>query len=83
MSEQSYKAIVIRQFLKNRPAVISVYIILGIFFLAIFADVLANDKPLTCVIENERYFQETSEGCEGEKCSPLIYHSRYLQINTG
>ncbi len=53
---QSYKDIVIRQFRKNRPAVISIYIIFSIFFLAIFADFIANDKPLTCVIKGERYF---------------------------
>ena len=53
---QSYREIVVRQFKKNRPAVVSVYIIFSIFFLAIFADFIANDKPLTCVINGERYF---------------------------
>ena len=41
---QSYREIVSRQFKKNTPAVISAYIILGIFFLALFADILSNDK---------------------------------------
>jgi len=53
---QSYKDIVIRQFKKNTPAVVSVYIIFSIFSLALTADFIANDKPLTCVIEGERYF---------------------------
>jgi len=58
---QSYKEIVIRQFRKNRPAVISVYVISSIFFLAIFADFIANDKPLTCVLKGERYFPVLKE----------------------
>ena len=53
---QSYKEIVIRQFRKNRPAVISIYVIISIFFLAIFADIIANDKPLTCSLNGKRYF---------------------------
>ena len=53
---QSYKDIVIRQFKKNTPAVVSIYIIFSIFVLALSADFIANDKPLTCVIEGERYF---------------------------
>lgn len=53
---QSYKDIVIRQFKKNMPAVVSVYIIFSIFILALTADFIANDKPLTCSIDGERYF---------------------------
>jgi peptide/nickel transport system permease protein len=53
---QSYKDIVIRQFKKNAPAVVSVYIIFSIFVLALSANFIANDKPLTCVIKGERYF---------------------------
>ena len=55
-SEQSYKAIVIRQFLKNKPAVISVYIILGIFLLAIFADVLAMINHLHVLLKMKDIF---------------------------
>lgn len=53
---QSYREIVSRQFKKNKPAVISAYLILGIFMVALFADILSNDKPLTCKIKGERYF---------------------------
>ncbi|MBC8311378.1 MAG: ABC transporter permease [Candidatus Marinimicrobia bacterium] len=53
---QSYKDIVIRQFKKNTPAVVSVYVIFSIFTLALTADFIANDKPLTCTIDGERYF---------------------------
>ena len=53
---QSYKDIVTRQFKKNTPALVSIYIIFSIFALALTADFIANDKPLTCVIEGERYY---------------------------
>ena len=53
---QSYKDIVVRQFKKNIPAVVSVYIIFSIFLVALTADFIANDKPLTCAIHGERYF---------------------------
>ena len=41
---QSYKDIVIKQFKENTPAVVSVYIILSIFLLALTADFIANDN---------------------------------------
>ena len=59
--EQSYKDIVDKQFKENTPAVVSVYIILSIFVLALTADFIANDKPLTCVIKGERYFPVIKE----------------------
>ena len=59
--EQSYKDIVVKQFKENTPAVVSVYIILSIFVLALTADFIANDKPLTCVIKGERYFPVIKE----------------------
>ncbi len=58
---QSYREIVIRQFKKNTPAVVSVYIIFSIFVIALTADFIANDKPLTCVIDGERYFPVVKE----------------------
>tara|TARA_Y100001970_G_scaffold248946_1_gene318985 strand:+ start:1165 stop:2175 length:1011 start_codon:yes stop_codon:yes gene_type:complete len=58
MIEQTttYYELVISQFKKNKPAVFSVYIILLLFFIAIFADFIANDKPITCVYKDKRYF---------------------------
>ena len=53
---QTYSDLVVRQFKRNKPAVYSVYIIISLFLIAIFADFIANDKPITCVYENERYF---------------------------
>ena len=53
---QTYSDLVIRQFKRNKPAVYSVYVIISLFLIAIFADFIANDKPITCVYKNERYF---------------------------
>jgi len=48
---QSYWAIVIRQFKKNRLAVWSLRFFAVILAFALFADFLANDKPIFCTVE--------------------------------
>ena len=53
---KSYRQIVTQQFKKNKPAVIGLYMILFLVFTAIFADFFANDKPLTCVINGEKFY---------------------------
>jgi peptide/nickel transport system permease protein len=53
---QDYWSIVRRQFSKNRLAVWSLRFFYGILFIAIFADFLANDKPLYCKIDGETHF---------------------------
>ncbi|MBL0333114.1 MAG: ABC transporter permease [Chlorobiota bacterium] len=45
---QNYSSLVKRQFKKNNPAVLAIYFIIVMFFLAIVADFLANNKPLIC-----------------------------------
>lgn len=54
--EQSYWAIVKRQFKKNRVAVWSLRIIMLLIFIGLTADFIANDKPYYCKIEGETYF---------------------------
>lgn len=54
--DQSYGAIVKRQFKKNRIAVWSLRIILLIITIGLFADFLANDKPLYCKYQGQSYF---------------------------
>jgi peptide/nickel transport system permease protein len=49
-SGQSYAAIVARQFNKNRLAVWSLRFFIFILALAVFADFLANDKPIFCSV---------------------------------
>lgn len=55
-NSQSYSAFVKRQFRKNIFAVISVYIVLTFAALAIFADFLANEKPIIASFHGEIVF---------------------------
>ncbi|MEL6717541.1 MAG: ABC transporter permease, partial [Bacteroidota bacterium] len=50
---QSYWSIVRANFRKNRLAVWSLRILFFILFVAVFADFIANDKPLLCKIEGK------------------------------
>lgn len=54
--DQSYGAIVKRQFKKNRPAVWSLRILYLIVLIGLLADFIANDKPIYCKIDGESYF---------------------------
>lgn len=54
--DQSYWRLVRRQFRKNRPAVFGLFVIVMIALVALFADVLANNKPLVCKYKGEWYF---------------------------
>ncbi|MGB0931788.1 MAG: ABC transporter permease [Chitinophagales bacterium] len=54
--DQDYWALVKRQFYKNRLAVWSLRIFYVIFFVAVFADFLANEKPIVAQLEGEVYF---------------------------
>lgn len=55
-ASQDYWSIVVRQFAKNRLAVWSLRFFYGILFVAIFADFLANEKPLYCKIDGQTHF---------------------------
>jgi len=54
--DQSYGAIIKRQFRKNRPAVWSMRILYLIVFVGLFADFIANDKPIYAKINGKSYF---------------------------
>jgi peptide/nickel transport system permease protein len=54
--DQSYRALVWRQFRKNRLAVWSLRALFVLLFVALFADFLSNEKPLYCKIEDKTYF---------------------------
>lgn len=56
LSGRSYREYVIKQFKKNRLAVISLYIIIVLAFVALFADFLANEKPIVCSYKGKIYF---------------------------
>lgn len=53
---QAYWAYVKRQFRKNKRALYSWYVVIFLGFVALFADFLANEKPLWCVYEGKTYF---------------------------
>lgn len=53
---QSYWAIVRRQFKKNKPALWSLRVLMVLVFIALFADFIANEKPLYCELEGKTYF---------------------------
>ena len=53
---QGYWKLVRRQFMKNKPAVFGAVIIALIAVVALFADFLANDRPIICEYQDEIYF---------------------------
>jgi peptide/nickel transport system permease protein len=53
---QSFWSLVLHQFKKNRVAVYALYIVYFLFGIAIFADLLANDKPLFANYKGTIYF---------------------------
>ncbi|MAP66696.1 MAG: peptide ABC transporter permease [Candidatus Marinimicrobia bacterium] len=48
MENKSYNQLVVAQFKKNKLALYAFRVLLSFFVIAIFADFLANDKPLLC-----------------------------------
>lgn len=56
VSNQSYWARVKRQYQKNKFAKWSLRVLIVIFLIALFADFIANEKPLYCKIEGKTYF---------------------------
>ncbi len=55
-SDQSYWAVVRKQFKKNRIAVFASYVIAIAIFIAMFADFLANEKPIMAKYKGTIYF---------------------------
>lgn len=53
---ESYGAFVRRQFRKSTFGMISVWVVGIVAVIAIFADVLANDKPIVCSLRGDVYF---------------------------
>lgn len=55
-NHEGYWSIVRKQFRKNRLAVWALRVFYVILFIALFADVIANERPLYCEIDGETYF---------------------------
>jgi peptide/nickel transport system permease protein len=54
--KQDYWSYVKRQFKKNKRATFSFYVVIFMLFIAIFADFLANEKPIVCTYQGKTYF---------------------------
>ena len=52
----SFKKYAWHQFKKNKPALISFYILIALVFVALFAPVIANDQPLYCKYKGETFY---------------------------
>ncbi len=52
---QSYWRLVRHQYFKNRPAVVGLWIIIVMVVVALFADFLANNKPIVCSYQGTFY----------------------------
>jgi peptide/nickel transport system permease protein len=52
----SFKKYAWTQFKKNKPALVSLYILFSLVFIAIFAPLIANDQPLYCKYQGETYY---------------------------
>ncbi len=52
----SFRRLVWARFQRNRPARWSLRILYGLVFIAVFADFLANEKPLYCRLEGQHFF---------------------------
>lgn len=55
-SEQAYWSYVKRQFRKNKRALFSAYFVAFLAFIALFADFLANEKPIVAKYQGVTYF---------------------------
>ncbi len=54
--DQTYWSLVKHQFKKNKLAVGAFYVVLFLVGIALFADLLANDKPIYCSYKGESFF---------------------------
>lgn len=79
ISCKSYWDLVFRQFKKNKPAVWGLVMIGILFFIAVFADIIANDKPLTCIYNQNRYFPAFRD--MGVKTGLLSWQSNLANID--
>lgn len=59
--DQTYWSLVKHQYKKNKLAVAAIYVVCFLVFLALFADFLANSKPIYCTVNGESYFPVVKE----------------------
>jgi peptide/nickel transport system permease protein len=59
--DQTYWSLVKRQYKKNKVAVVALYVVVFLIITAIFADFLANNKPIYCSYKGTTYFPVIKE----------------------
>lgn len=73
----------IENFRNNRRGYWSLWIFLSLFLLSLFAELLANDRPLVVSYQGDLYFPVAAEYTErtfgGEFASPADYKDPYIQ----
>ena len=63
--DQTYWSLVKHQYRKNKLAVVAIYVVFFLVALALFADFLANDKPLYCTYKGSTYLPVLKEYAVG------------------
>jgi peptide/nickel transport system permease protein len=58
---ENFVAYTMRQFRSRKVAVVSAYVVIVLAFVAVFADFLANEKPLVCEYKGAIYFPAIKE----------------------
>jgi peptide/nickel transport system permease protein len=82
---QSYWSLVRHQFRKNKVSMFALYVVYFLFGIAIFADVIANDKPLYAVYNGETYFpvfKDYSNALGFAKWSPDLINADWKQFES-
>jgi peptide/nickel transport system permease protein len=83
-ADQSYWSIVKRQFNKNKLAVWSLRVVYVIFFVGIFADFIANEKPIYCKLNDKTYFPvflDYAVGAGISKMPPELLNIDWVNAN--
>ena len=70
----SFKKYAWQQFKKNKPALISLYILIALVFIALFAPVIANDQPLYCKYKGETFYPAFSTLVNPSKIDSVVNH---------
>ncbi|MBJ59279.1 MAG: hypothetical protein CMP64_01635, partial [Flavobacteriales bacterium] len=74
----SFKKYAWQQFKKNKPALISLYILAALIFVALFAPIIANDQPLYCKYKGVKFFPAFSTLVNPSKLDSVINHETGL-----
>jgi len=68
----SFKKYAWQQFKKNKPALFSLYILIALVFIALFAPIIANDQPLYCKYKGETFYPAFSTLVNPSKLDSVV-----------